>query len=115
MVLMPKFRLSRTLGVGFEPVNEAMAVNFHKKFARVLRNARSNAAVPIRWVVSRGWQIGKNIGKEGVKAERTMCGFCPSSKAFFGGTLVKGEKIERGGSHQTTTMVMSFTDAEKMQ
>jgi len=85
-LLLPSYRPSKTLGIGASTVPDKFH-SFRVAFIQLLTQIRRTELTPIDWVVSRGWQIPKNNGKLGVKAERTMHGFCPISKAFYGGML----------------------------
>ena len=90
-LLDPEVRPIKLKGVGAEAIPPGFD-RFRVAILQLLTQIRRTKVTPIMWVVSRGWQIPKNNGKSGVKADRTMHGFCPISKAFYGGVLAKGRE-----------------------
>lgn len=95
LALLPKWRLNAPSGLGYEAIPEQWH-QFRVKVVQLLTHIRRTKRVPVKWILSRGWQIGKSNGKMGIPGTRTMHGFDSLSKAFFSSALKRGAQGDEG-------------------
>ena len=95
LALLPKWRLNAPSGLGCEAIPEQWH-QFRVKVVQLLTHIRRIKRVPVKWILNRGWQIGKSNGKMGIPGTRTMHGFDSLSKAFFSSALKRGAQGDEG-------------------